>query len=518
MRNPFQSEELARVRSIWLWLVGQHHRFAASVACMVALSVVALAQYPQSTPGEDEAATAAADPAAAQGSTEYVAVPDLAAQLKKLDPNALVEWDGRRLRISARGQRFTLFLTTPDIVVNGTPQKVSSPLRVYRGELYVPQDAVDLLAGELAEPTPAPGPTPAGEATTPPAVTPTATPALAPTVAPSPTPAPTPSPTAPLPVTPPVATIIAQPSVTPQIFVPPTVEATQAAVVTPTPTPAIMMQVHATPKATLPPKPPPPVTARPGSPFEKLLRERDELAQAAWKSFTRAELENRAQRPAIRTVLIDPDEGIANDASAEARRQSHLTLQLAMKLKRHLESRGYRAELTREDTQYVPLAVKVERIRSSDADLLLMVRVGSNPSASVAGSRVLYPSPTADYLVGKPEVGASEIVPPEQTYVAFAERSKSLATLCLTALKSEVPADTTSMLPAPLFLGRRAPMASVLVMPGYLSSPADRARLLDEGRQDQVTDLLAEAVAQYAAGEARRVAPAMGADRKGDVR
>jgi N-acetylmuramoyl-L-alanine amidase len=516
MRNPFKSEELSRVRSIWLWLVAGDRRFAASVACMVAVCVVALAQYPQPTPVEDEAAPAAADPAA-QSSTEYVAVPDLAAQLKKLDPNALVEWDGRRLRISAKGQRFTLFLTTSDVVVNGTPQKVSSPLRVYRGELFVPQDAVDLLAGELAKPTPAPGPTPTGEAT-PPAVSPTPTPAPTPTVAPSPTPTATPSPTPPPPV-PTAATTAAPTSATPRVTAASTPEATQPAAPTPTATPAIVVEVHPTPKATPPPKPRPTLAPKAGSLFEKLVRERDELAQAAWKTFTRTELESRAQRQAIRKVLIDPDEGIMSDASPEVRRQSHLTLQLAMKLKRHLESRGYKAELTREDTQYVPLAAKVERIRSSDADLLLMVRVGSNPSASVAGSRVLYPSPTADYSVGKPEAGGSETVPPEQTYVAFAEKSKSLASLCLTALKSEVPADTTSMLPAPLFLGRRAPMASVLVMPGYLSNPGDRARLLDEGRQDQLADLVAEAVAQYAAGEVRKAAPAAtGGDKKGGAR
>ncbi len=88
---------------------------------------------------------------AARSESAFVAVPDLADRLKKLDPNAVIEWDGRRLRIQVQRQRFTLFLVTSDMVVNGTPERVSSPLRVYRGEIYVPQDAVDRIADVLAE-------------------------------------------------------------------------------------------------------------------------------------------------------------------------------------------------------------------------------------------------------------------------------------------------------------------------------------------------------------------------------
>ena len=53
---------------------------------------------------------------------EFVSAPDLAAQLKKIDPKAQVQWDGRVLRIEANGQKFSLFQTGGDMVVNGTPE------------------------------------------------------------------------------------------------------------------------------------------------------------------------------------------------------------------------------------------------------------------------------------------------------------------------------------------------------------------------------------------------------------
>lgn len=462
---------------------------AAVVACLLLNSAAA-----------QEAA--APDTAAPSAASEFVAVPDLAAQLKKIDPNAIVEWDGRRLRVSAKGQRFTLFITSPEVVVQGVPQRVSSPLRVYRGELYVPQDAVDLLAQELAKATTAPSPTPS------PTPAPTATPLATPTPAPSavppaqatptPVPSPTPSPTPTVAPTPSPTAIIATPGLSapsPQPNRPSTIVIETKA---PTKTPAA---------------PPRVVSAPEGDNFTRRLHQRDELTQASLKLFTKGELEALPRRSTVTKILLDPDEGILKEASSELRRQSHLTLQLAMKIKMRLAAQGYHVELTREDPQYVSLAQKLERIRTSGADALLSIRVGMNSSAAVNGVRVWYPSPATDYSVGKAELNASDLVPLEQTYQPFADKSKTLATLCLTALKSEFPADAATMLPAPLYLARRAPMPSVFIGLGNLTNPSDRKRLLDEGQQDRLADLIAQAVIQYAQGSTPR-APEISATSK----
>lgn len=457
------------------------------VAGLLGTLGLAWAQEPSPESGVVESAAPAAQPAA----SEFVAVPDLASQLKKIDPNASVEWDGRRLRIAVKGQKFTLFLTNADVVVNGTPQRVSSPLRVYRGELYVPQDAVDLLAAELAktetQATPAPSPSPS------PTPTPTATPATTPAVTPTPTKTPTPSPSpAPeqtktaAPTSSPVATPGLPPSVTP-----PT-----------TPRPTISIEVRPPGKAT--PQLVPVSPAQVGDNFARLVRQREELAQSAIKPVPRAELEQLARNTKVTKIVLDPDEGVAADASSEARRQSHLTLQLAMKIKMRLAGQGYQVELTREDPQYVSLARKLEQIRHSPGHVLISVRVGSNPSASVSGVRVLYPSSATDYSVGKPELASGDLIAVEQTYMPFAEKSKTLAALCLGALKNEFPHEAIAMVPVPLYLGRRAPMPAVEIVVGNLTNPADRKRLLDEAQQDRLADLLAQAVAQWAQGNAPR--------------
>ncbi len=453
------------------------------VAVMGAMVLPARGQDPGQSNTGDDAAPPTAQPTP---SGEFVAVPDLAAQLKKIDPNAVVEWDGRRLRITAKNQKFSLFLSTSDVVVNGTPQKVSSPLRVYRGELYVPQDAVDLLAGELAktaaEPTPALTPTPV------PTPTPTPTPAATQTPAPTPSPTPTPTP---------------QPTLSPSPVVSPTVTppSPQQVLASPTPRSTSSVTVEVKPPTRATPTPPR-VSPKPsGDVFARLLHEREQISQLALAPIPRAELEKRARDLRIGKIILDPDEGITADASSEVRRQSHLTLQLAMKIKTRLTLAGYKVELTREDPQYVTLAQKLERIRASQGDLLVSLRAGANSSASVSGARVLYPSPTTEYAVGKAELASSsDTVPIEQTYLPFAEKSKQLAALCLTALKMVSTSEAPTMLPAPVFLGRRAPMPSVHLIVGYLTNPSDRTRLLDEAEQDRLAEALSQAIVQFATG------------------
>lgn len=484
MHRLFEQKKNPTLGSIWPQC--RDYAFVAIIFVAGLLSTLELAwaQEPAPESGVVESAAPAAQPAV----SEFVAVPDLASQLKKIDPNASVEWDGRRLRIAVKGQKFTLFLTNADVVVNGTPQRVSSPLRVYRGELYVPQDAVDLLASELAKTetrgTPAPSPSPSPTPT--PTPTPTSTPTVTPLLTKTPTPSPSPAPEqtiTPTPTSSPVASPVPPPSATP-------------------PSPTLSIEIRPPSRAT-----PPSVRvsrSHVGDTFAHLVREREEVAQSAVKPMPRAELEKLARNMKVTKIVLDPDEGVTADASSEARRQSHLTLQLAMKIKTRLANQGYQIELTREDPQYVSLARKLEQIRQSAGHVLISIRAGTNPSASVSGVRVLYPSPATDYTVGKPELASGDLVAVEQTYMPFAEKSKTLAGLCLAALKNEFPHEAIAMVPIPLYLGRRAPMPAVEIVVGNLSNPADRKRLLDEAQQDRLADLLAQAIAQWAEGNAPR--------------
>jgi N-acetylmuramoyl-L-alanine amidase len=245
---------------------------------------------------------------------------------------------------------------------------------------------------------------------------------------------------------------------------------------------------------------PKPVPAKSQSQFEQLVHERDAIAHLELKSYGRTELEAKAKRTQLRKIVLDPDDGSFPSDSADVRRMSGVTLQITQKIKSRLAQKGYEVELTREDAQPVSLSQKLERIIASDGDLLLSIRVGISPSADTAGVRVLYPSQTTDYSVGKSDAANGNTVPLDQQYTPFVERSKSLASLCLSALKNEFSGDDSALLPAPLYFGRRAPMPSILIVTGYISNPSDRNRLLDEMRQDRIAELLARAIDQFASG------------------
>ncbi|AXA36887.1 MAG: N-acetylmuramoyl-L-alanine amidase [Candidatus Hydrogenedentota bacterium] len=456
---------------------------------------------------------------AARSESAFVAVPDLADRLKKLDPNAVIEWDGRRLRIQVQRQRFTLFLVTSDMVVNGTPERVSSPLRVYRGEIYVPQDAVDRIADVLAS---APAPQ-TGETTTPvvatptPAPTPVATPTPTPTPTPQPTPMPTPTPS-PTPMLTPSPTPSPKPSPTPSptVTVQPTAEptappvratATAEVLRSPTPRSTTQIEVLPTPRgARRTATPAPTVTETRTDVFARALRERAEAGALRIKRFREAELTQLAGTLQIQRVVIDPDDGDEAEPSGEARRASMLTLELAQRLKARLQAAGLEVILTREDLRRVPPPKKVELVTNSGAQLLVSLRVGNSATAEAQGVCVMYPSDTVDYAVGRPtEKGPDDTLPLDQVYRPFQERSRTLASLCLTALRGAVPPEHASMLAAPLYLHRRAPMPAVLVVVGYLSNPSDRARLLDPQRQDEFVEMLATPILEFGKGA---VAPA----------
>lgn len=429
---------------------------------------------------------------AARSESAFVAVPDLADRLKKLDPNAVIEWDGRRLRIQVQRQRFTLFLVTSDMVVNGTPERVSSPLRVYRGEIYVPQDAVDRIADVLAS-----APVPQTGETTPTVVaTPTPTPVATPTPTPTPTPSPTPM------LTPsPTATVqpTAEPSAAPARATVPT-----EVLRSPTPRGTTQIEVLPTPRgARRPATPAPTVTEARPDVFARALRERVEASALRIKRFREAELTQLAGTLQIRRVVIDPDDGDEAEPSGDARRASMLTLELAQRLKARLQAAGLEVILTREDLRRVPPPKKVELVTNSGAQLLVSLRVGNSATAETQGVCVMYPSDTVDYAVGRPiEKGPDDTMPPDQVYRAFQERSRTLASLCLTAFRGVVPPEHASMLAAPLYLHRRTPMPAVLIVAGYLSNPSDRARLLDPRRQEEFVDMLATPILEFGKGAA----------------
>jgi N-acetylmuramoyl-L-alanine amidase len=447
---------------------------------------------------------------------EFVAAPDLADQLKKIDPGATVEWDSRRLRITIREQKFTLFPSTREMVVNGTPERVSAPLRIYRDEIYVPQDAIERIGKRLEEVVPVSTPE-AGPTTTPLA---TATPTAMPAVTPAPTPLPTPSPTpAVTPVQTPSVTLVQTPASTPT--------ATPVLMPTPTPEPTpVLTSPPSTPQVEILTTPSPKKTPRDDRAqtpapvagvdlFQQALRDRAAFAGHKIRSLTTSDLQALAAEKGLTKVVLDP--GDANDAGSVSGREAFaISLEIARKVKARLELKGITAELTRYDSQRVSPARMLETVTNSGAQVLLSIRAGVSPSPEMAGYRILHVNESVDHnALRAPAKEINDALPLDQNYKPFQERSRILGSAMLAGLKAVTERDAVGMVPAPLFLAKRAPMASVLVVAGYITNPGDRARLVDQAKQDELADALTEALVQYGAQLPELPRPSVAGERAG---
>lgn len=438
-------------------------------------------------------------PSAAAG--EYVFAGDLKKQLQRIDPNAKVEWTGSALRVEAGGQKFSLFPAGPSgrqMVVNGAVERAPRPLRVQAGEIYVPSEAIDRIARQLdqagvtsPDASPTPSPTPADTPEVSPDETPEESPA--PEETPSPTPRPTPEPAATPDITPaPTPAVTATPSPTPAF--------------TPTPTPAPSPTPRRTPRATPRPTPTPgptrtPAPAVPSAPeaFRAALADRTSLAQAKLPTWNRSQLEAMMAVNQVRRVVIHPDDSPLLSNSPRGRQAAVRALELALRVKQQLEARGIEAVLTRTTADRVSMGQALQAIAHSNAQVLLILTVGESEFVDVAGYRILYPSETVDYESGKAAAlrETTDEVPLAQVFRTFQEGSKVLATALAGSIKSVLGREPNGLNPAPLYLARRAPMASAAVVAGYITNPADQARLADAAQQNALAQGIVEGILQY---------------------
>lgn len=514
------------------------------------LPMYAAAQLPGQLPDaaglapEPRVLAQAPAPQPSGGAEDYVFAGDLARQLRQIDPDAKVEWDGSKLYIEAGDQKFSVFPTGGQMVVNGAVEGGGRPLRIRGDEIYVPQGVINRIGQELEKktatsagetsptaaastpeesPTPQPtilidiSPTPSATvlpdpdetpaAATPVPTAPPATPTPTPEPAPSPSPSPSPTPAAtpartPVPTAPPEPVVtatpfpVATPTPTPVPTATPVVELVKP---TPTPTPAPRTTRRGSRTGAATPTPAPTPASAGAEALRTAMREKAELDQLKLPLKTKAELESIAAATGIQKVVIHPDDSGLLDGTSTGRLASAVSLTVAQKLKDQLVARGIDAELTRSGTDRIGLAEELKAIHNSNAQLLVMVSVGYNPDFSdLGGFRVLFVQDSVDYnAMRSGTMDGSEQVPLELSYRSFQTLNKVLGTALLTALKNATQREPVGINPAPLFLAKRAPMASAEVVLGYLTNPADEKRLQEDGTQEQLASALVEGIVQY---------------------
>lgn len=222
-----------------------------------------------------------------------------------------------------------------------------------------------------------------------------------------------------------------------------------------------------------------------------------------------------------RVIVVDAGHGGIDSGTRgyNGEMEKDLVLDEALRLGRTLGRRGYAVHLTRNEDVYVPLPDRVEAARAYRADLFISLHADSNPDPRVLGASVYTLSASSsdaeaaalarkenqsDVIAGV-DLGG-ENTPVASILIGLAQRD--------TINRSVRFADTlvarldrvTDILPraphrsAGFVVLKALDVPAVLVELGYLSNPADCARMASDGWRDKIALAIADSVDQQFRG------------------
>lgn len=186
------------------------------------------------------------------------------------------------------------------------------------------------------------------------------------------------------------------------------------------------------------------------------------------------------------TIVVDPGHG-GYDPGAVYKDiyEKHINLQIALKLKNHLEETGAKVILTR-NADYNLAVVGLHRIEAKRYDLAKRVELANKNKAS------LFVSIHANKYHSAHRSGADVFYDPKS------EKSKRLAECILEELRSLPGTPPKRMTkPSQYYVLRNNGTPAVLVEVGYLSNPDDRKNLLSSEYQTMLADRISCGIIKY---------------------
>jgi N-acetylmuramoyl-L-alanine amidase len=222
-----------------------------------------------------------------------------------------------------------------------------------------------------------------------------------------------------------------------------------------------------------------------------------------------------AQRPGVRTIVIDPGHGGDEQGTQGAGGvlEKDLVLDVARRLRHVLDTRlGVRVLLTRDDDRVVPHDERASIANNNEADLFISLHANSSPNKSARGAEVFYLSldglgADARKMVESPEGrpvpvlgGGSrdiDLILWDMAQARHLNESAAFAVLVEEELRRRVEMSPNPVQQAPFRVLVAANMPAVLVEMGFLSNPEQEAQLRSDDFKNRVVQALFDAVVRY---------------------
>jgi len=194
-------------------------------------------------------------------------------------------------------------------------------------------------------------------------------------------------------------------------------------------------------------------------------------------------------RPAGWDVVLDPGHGgqLFGARSRRGTAEKTVTLDIARRLKRHLEQAGLQVMLTRSGDQTVTLAQRSDLGKRSGAWAFLSIHANAARNRTASGFEVYYlPHYERD---GRGVAYAG--VPPAT------DPSYRLARLIQQEFRRNWPLQDRGIKQARFHVLRHMPIPAVLVETGFLTNARDEALLKDSTMREEIARRLAKALLAF---------------------
>lgn len=225
---------------------------------------------------------------------------------------------------------------------------------------------------------------------------------------------------------------------------------------------------------------------------------------------------------ARKVVVIDPGHGGKDSGALGAGSfEKNVTLATALALKARLEQTGrYQVVMTRSTDVFIPLEDRVQIARNAGADLFLSLHADSAGDATTHGASVYTLSERGEQRVGyvldrdewylkegvsgdDPAVGPILL---DLTQRTTRNRSATFAQTLIERVGDRAPLLPRSQRDAGYFVLLAPDVPAALLEMGFITNPADEARLNDVQQRSALVDKIAQAIDAYFTAHTR-VAP-----------
>ncbi len=197
-------------------------------------------------------------------------------------------------------------------------------------------------------------------------------------------------------------------------------------------------------------------------------------------------------------VIVDPGHGGQDTGSkgSGGLLEKEVTMALAKKLVQALEETGkVRPELSRTNDQAVSLDDRAGLANHNQGDLFISLHLGTTFAPDPTGFSIYYWSPTTASPTAT--LSSNTVKSWDQEQGPYWEKSRMLASLMKEELLWSIPWASGGVLPADIYLLRRARMPAVMLELGSLNHLEEAAQLQKPEFQEAVAKALTQGIIKY---------------------